>query len=1819
MPANEQTWRNQKLLHTLFAVSGVALLVSTIWMLAADHFRPWKPYQRKYVGMEERLTKWREDQLTSEAYRERISNLESKLQAARRQPISDELINEFKQEVTADASRRQRWELAAAKGVDVDELPLEEEPTAESARLAAIDRLASDLDKAASEAEADDDNAELSVRVGDRRAALLDQLQETIRKARFREDTLLSDRKVAGAKLDAAKANLGLAVRDDRSLEEQELLQAEVTRLSDAFNALYRQHQEAGDHRKELQEIVARMQADELAIQSEIDAEQQEVLAVEASLADLRSGYFSSSFPFLGKKILELPILDAFNSPRQIENLWSEGLTIDYNFRRVRRFDRCTTCHQGIAKTAPGSASEPGYRIEREVQLVLTGVDPNQNGAAGEGDSGVQEDSPRSASASEKKPASLIDAYGIKLAEAGLLNDDDVTIMFVRPDSPAAKANLAPSAEQTAPLSAEALREKLLYAKSATQIAKESDAATPAGLLVGDVIVRVGNDLVTNRAQAERFLLDRAGEPLVVTVRRGAPHPYASHPRLDLFVGAMSPHSMAKFGCTICHEGQGSATAFQWASHTPDNPQDKEFWRRQYGWFDNVHWIYPMFPKRFAESACLKCHHDVAELEPSDRFPDPPAPKLVHGYNLIRKYGCFGCHEINGYDGPNRRIGPDMRLEPNYFAHAQNLLVRLPSFQEALDPEIARLKEQLAPQEKAVDDLLRRRAQLEAQRTPPASEPPAGAEAEAESPAADPAADAPQASPLDAEIAELNSQITAAEQEMAPARSQLAVLDVRLQKIRDVKRLAELIVRNPADDEARSELRQILEKDRPAPAPEGAAPENPEETPSVAPQFEGVFDEQVYAYIDLLKDVDTPGELRKVGPSLRYAAHKLDRAFLYDWIANPKSFRPTTRMPKFFGLWDHLEGDSLHRAEQYEPLEILGMSAYLMAKSQEFAYLDPAQPPAEIGVSAADGAASSSAAAGSDESAEGAASAQGAEPDGEDASGPQSEAPQSAVERGKRLFQTRGCLACHDHADFEDIRPYRPDDEIVQGPELSGLRAKFDEDRNPNGRKWLYSWIKEPSRYNPRTLMPDLFLEPYTLADGTWVDPVADIVEYLMSPQDASEGGESSETNPTWSPAPGTLVDLDPSRGAALEQFVLENLKETFSTSVAMSYVKQGIPSAMRAELKGAEAELLVEGPVDAGQLEKQKLQYIGRKAIGKYGCYGCHDIPGFEDAKPIGATLADWGRKDPARLAFEHIVNYLEHGHGHAKSGKVNAGHADHEAAPGADGADASGEDEHDSAEARLSGSASEHQGGESQQDELPEFYREALLGSHREGFIFQKLREPRSYDYHTTANKRYNELLRMPLFPFSDDDREAVITFLLGLVADPPSDAYVSSPAPRREAIVEGRKVLEKYNCGGCHALELDRWTIAYPHGQFENVVERSPTKAFPFLPSGVSEQELAASRTPDRRGRITVDLLGMPSINDNDALPIVYDNEGDPVEDVEGEFDPTTVGYSFQVWSPVALDGKQKFVDKSPLLIPQTSVQIERRMTQLGGNLARYLVSRVVAQEKESNPSFNKGSQAWGWLPPPLIGEGRKVQPDWLHSFLLDPSRIRPAAVMRMPKFNMSPDEATALVNYFAAVDNADYPHEFDYQLAGDYMHRADAAYAQLVGGSSKSSGEDDGHPDYRLDAAMRIVADKKTYCAQCHIIGNYTPQGGPKDMAPNLAEVFRRLRPGYTRDWIAQPESVLPYTGMPVNIPYDAEKAHLGGISQQIYPGSSIDQLQGLVDLLMRFDSYALKQTDIARRVDERTRELGGGTATTAANGASGSAGPSGAADDSGGGD
>ncbi len=153
------------------------------------------------------------------------------------------------------------------------------------------------------------------------------------------------------------------------------------------------------------------------------------------------------------------------------------------------------------------------------------------------------------------------------------------------------------------------------------------------------------------------------------------------------------------------------------------------------------------------------------------------------------------------------------------------------------------------------------------------------------------------------------------------------------------------------------------------------------------------------------------------------------------------------------------------------------------------------------------------------------------------------------------------------------------------------------------------------------------------------------------------------------------------------------------------------------------------------------KLLYLGEKTISRLGCFGCHTIPGFENAKPIGTALNDWGIKSPARLDYGHIAEYL--------------------------------------VRSRASG----------RRQRQPRRDRSVLSrarSSHetRIGFLYQKLHRPRSFDYLKKSEKykTWDDRLRMPQFAWANKPEavEEVMTFVLGLTNEKipaeisPQDAY-------------------------------------------------------------------------------------------------------------------------------------------------------------------------------------------------------------------------------------------------------------------------------------------------------------------------------------------------------------------------------------------------------------------------------------------------------------
>ena len=268
--------------------------------------------------------------------------------------------------------------------------------------------------------------------------------------------------------------------------------------------------------------------------------------------------------------------------------------------------------------------------------------------------------------------------------------------------------------------------------------------------------------------------------------------------------------------------------------------------------------------------------------------------------------------------------------------------------------------------------------------------------------------------------------------------------------------------------------------------------------------------------IPALRDVK-----HKVGPSLRNIAGKFDADYLARRIRNPADVLPTTRMPRLYGLDEHLSGRVLAETRRSEEAEIRAVVEYLLASAEK---VEPPAPP--------------------------------------------------HATRRLRSSAAGGCLKCRAVWHVIGIGIFR------RGKRFRGptCRTSAGIICRAAAVSWLTGWIADPARYSPQTLMPNPLLQPTPLDDGKTADPAADLAAYLMGRRRA------------------------------------------------------GHFSAQWRERKSA-----------VGSRQSAVDRDFARRTIARRGCAGCHDIPGLENAPPIGPTLAGWARKPESMLAFERINDFLE------------------------------------------------------------------------------------------------------------------------------------------------------------------------------------------------------------------------------------------------------------------------------------------------------------------------------------------------------------------------------------------------------------------------------------------------------------------------------------------------------------------------------------------------------------------------------------------------
>ena len=147
----------------------------------------------------------------------------------------------------------------------------------------------------------------------------------------------------------------------------------------------------------------------------------------------------------------------------------------------------------------------------------------------------------------------------------------------------------------------------------------------------------------------------------------------------------------------------------------------------------------------------------------------------------------------------------------------------------------------------------------------------------------------------------------------------------------------------------------------------------------------------------------------------------------------------------------------------------------------------------------------------------------------------------------------------------------------------------------------------------------------------------------------------------------------------------------------------------------------------------------------------------------------------------------------------------------------------------------------------------------------------------------------------------------------------------------------------------------------------------------------------------------------------------------------------------------------------------------------------------------------------LPPSLVGEGARVDPNWLARFLRNPALeennlnrngVRSYLQARMPTFDLSDEEIQQLVRFFAALSKQSIPYT--------------APVLQPL-----SSRE--------LTLARELFTHTAAPCLRCHATGD--PVTDRDATAPNFLLIPERLKPDWTERWIVHPEIIRPGTNMP----------------------------------------------------------------------------------------
>ena len=397
---------------------------------------------------------------------------------------------------------------------------------------------------------------------------------------------------------------------------------------------------------------------------------------------------------------------------------------------------------------------------------------------------------------------------------------------------------------------------------------------------------------------------------------------------------------------------------------------------------------------------------------------------------------------------------------------------------------------------------------------------------------------------------------------------------------------------------------------------------------------------------------------KKVGPNLKDVRVKLRKEWVPVWLNDPQLFRPGTKMPTFWRFSAPKENGGDMRDKDHQD-QIQAIAAYLWQES--FDSKLPTQNRGDAG-------------------------------------------------KGKQLFETRGCLACHSIGDGDN----KQGGDFAANLQRVGEKANFD---------YIVRWI-----YNPRDR----------------VAPYCPLEKRDLTPEDyAKKNLPFVFDTELHSKCPNDGAELQVQNMTVMPNF---RLSESDARDVATYLFSLSSPPGYQA----------------ANFMDDANLKERGRTLIKQYGCAGCHEIRGFEEEQRIGKELTVEGATPIERLDFALQTHHAEKGE--------------------------------DPLNLRPD-----------EKDKHKPWYN-------HKGFFERKIEEPSIYD--VGKEKDPKDKLKMPEPYMTTEWRTALTTFLLGSVgaegSNVPTTLFYTPQDQRRQDVQNGWWVIKKYNCMGCHEIQVGQRSV-------------------------------------------------------------------------------------------------------------------------------------------------------------------------------------------------------------------------------------------------------------------------------------------------------------------------------------------------------------------------------------------------------------------------